>query len=97
MTDVDGCRGFVHSSFYTYKHIVQNLASCVGPLMSIGLFMIMGDVWTVRSSAIPTLLRDRSSGSGRDRGLVSPGSRAGGALALYQGWVHAAGEAQELS
>lgn len=45
-TDVKFCVDLCSSS-YTYKHIVQNLASCAGPLISIGLFLIMGDVWTV--------------------------------------------------
>jgi len=43
----------IRSSSYTYKHIVQNLASCVGPLLSIGLFLIMGDVWTVSGYILP--------------------------------------------
>ena len=51
--DSDISCGALRSSSYTYKHIVQNLASCVGPLLSIGLFLIMGDVWTVSCYTLP--------------------------------------------
>jgi hypothetical protein len=70
----------VHSSFYTYKHIVQNLASCVGPLMSIGLFMIMGDVWTVRYTPEPALSGNNSSVPGQASACVCTRSGAGGTL-----------------
>ena len=48
----------VCSSLYTAKHITQLLSSCVGPAISILLFVYLGNDWTVRPAHLAATYMD---------------------------------------